>query len=138
MREWRSGRGWSDSNASALSFIGFDRAKRLDPAGELKPGDGKPASGYACAVSCIDWYGNSRPIFTGGRILALMGTDLVEGRMDKGRIREIGRVDPDGTTAALKLVRPGQPASGEGRSVGIAAAGDQRSGLRRSTKCLIS
>lgn len=93
VREWRSGRGWSDSNASALSFIGFDPAKRLDSAGELTPGDGKPAGGYACAVSCIDWYGNSRPIFTGGRILALMGTDLVEGRMDKGRMREIGRVD---------------------------------------------
>ncbi|THD36054.1 MAG: hypothetical protein E7773_08955 [Sphingomonas sp.] len=96
VREWRSGRGWSDSNASALSFIGFDRAKQLDPAGELVPGDGKPANGYACAVSCIDWYGNSRPIFTGGRILALMGTDLVEGQMDKGRIREIGRVDLTG------------------------------------------
>ena len=93
VREWRSGRGWSDSNASALSFIAFDPAKRLDPAGELTPGDGKPAGDYACAVSCIDWYGNSRPIFTGGRILALMGTDLVEGRLDKGRMREIGRVD---------------------------------------------
>jgi len=96
VREWRSGRGWSDSNASALSFIGFGADKVLDPAGELTPGDGKPASDYNCAVSCIDWYGNSRPIFTGGRILALMGTDLVEGRMDRGRIREIGRVDLTG------------------------------------------
>ncbi|MDB5679864.1 beta-propeller domain-containing protein [Sphingomonas bacterium] len=93
VREWRSGRGWSDSNASQLSFIGFTPAKALDPAGELTPGDGKPSDGYRCAVSCIDWYGNSRPIFTGGRILALMGTDLVEGRIDKGRIREVGRVD---------------------------------------------
>lgn len=93
VRQWRSGRGWSDSNSSALSFIAFDPAKRLDPAGELTPGDGKPDPAYACQVSCIDWYGNSRPIFTGGRILALMGTDLVEGRMEAGRIREIGRVD---------------------------------------------
>ena len=35
----------------------------------------------------------SRPIFTGGRIFALMGTDLVEGRMAAGRIGEVGRLD---------------------------------------------
>lgn len=93
VREWRSGRGWSDGNASALSFVAFDPAKRLASAGELTPGDGRPEPEYRCDVSCIDWYGNSRPIFTGGRILALMGTDLVEGRMAAGRIREIGRVD---------------------------------------------
>jgi hypothetical protein len=93
VREWRSGRWWSDSDASALSFISFDASKALDFSGELAPGDGQPDGEYRCDVSCIDWYGNSRPIFTGGRILALMGTDLVEGRIDKGRMREIGRVD---------------------------------------------
>jgi hypothetical protein len=38
-------------------------------------------------------YGNSRPIFTGGRVFALIGTEMVEGRVDDGRIREIRRLD---------------------------------------------
>jgi hypothetical protein len=95
-REWRSGRGWSDSSSSELSFIALDTAKRLESAGELAPGDSKVDSGYSCQVSCIDWYGNSRPIFTGGRIFALMGTSLVEGEMRRGRIGERGRVDLTG------------------------------------------
>ena len=46
----------------------------------------------ACEVSCIDWYGNSRPIFTDGRIFALTGTELIEGRIFDGR-------DPRGAAA---------------------------------------
>ena len=42
-------------------------------------------------VSCVDWYGNARPIFYRGRIFALMGYELVEGSIASGRIREIGR-----------------------------------------------
>ena len=48
---------------------------------------------YECEVSCVDWYGNSRPIFTGGRIFALMETELVEGRVVEGRMTELRRVD---------------------------------------------
>ena len=29
----------------------------------------------------MDWYGNARPIFLGTRVLALMGYELVEGRL---------------------------------------------------------
>jgi hypothetical protein len=36
-----------------------------------------------CRASCVDWYGNARPIFAKGRIFALMGYDLVEGRLDE-------------------------------------------------------
>jgi hypothetical protein len=46
-----------------------------------------------CLASCTDWYGNARPIFLDGRIFALLGYELVEGRLDRGRIREIGRVN---------------------------------------------
>jgi hypothetical protein len=46
----------------------------------------------ACRVSCVDWYGNARPIFLRGRIFALLGYELVEGREDDGRIRELRRV----------------------------------------------
>jgi len=44
-----------------------------------------------CAASCVDWYGNARPIFLGGRVLALMGYELVEGRMDAGTVHEVAR-----------------------------------------------
>lgn len=55
-----------------------------------------------CRVSCVDWYGASRPIFLRGRVFALMGYELVEGREEGGRIREIARLDftPRRTTTA--------------------------------------
>ena len=74
--------------------------KTLAPAGELSPGS-RAQSGYRCEVSCVDWYGNSRPIFTGGRIFALMGTDLVEGRLAGGRMSEAGRLDLTGGPRAM-------------------------------------
>jgi hypothetical protein len=92
----RSGRGWSDSQSSDLSFIAIGPDKSLAPAGELGTVRADGPRSYRCEVSCVDWYGNSRPIFTGGRIFALMGTDLVEGRMASGRIGEVGRLDLTG------------------------------------------
>ena len=48
-----------------------------------------------CAASCVDWYGNARPIFLRGRILALMGYELVEGAIDADAtaIHELTRTD---------------------------------------------
>jgi hypothetical protein len=52
------------------------------------------ASDDGCRASCVDWYGNSRPLFLRGSIFALMGYELVEGRIDgDDRIREVSRVD---------------------------------------------
>jgi hypothetical protein len=34
-----------------------------------------------CFTSCVDWYGNSRPIFYGDRIFGLMGYEMVEGKV---------------------------------------------------------
>jgi len=95
------------SRASDLSFLAADRQGRLRPAGELlrrfdyvdswdedsnrEDEDGVP--GYQCEVSCTDWYGNSRPIFTDGRIFGLSGTELIEGRMVAGRIRDVRRLN---------------------------------------------
>ena len=50
-----------------------------------------------CRASCVDWYGNARPIFAKGRVFALMGYELVEGTVEnKGsksaRIQERARV----------------------------------------------
>jgi hypothetical protein len=47
----------------------------------------------ACRASCVDWYGNARPLFLRGRILALLGYELVEGVADRDGIRELRRVD---------------------------------------------
>ena len=45
-----------------------------------------------CRASCVDWYGNARPIFIRGRMFALLGYELVEGYVDDGRIRELSRM----------------------------------------------
>jgi hypothetical protein len=51
-----------------------------------------------CKASCVDWYGNARPIFLGDRVFALLGYELVEGRIAwRGwpgeRIEELRRVN---------------------------------------------
>lgn len=47
----------------------------------------------ACKVSCVDWYGNARPIFIGNRVFALLGYELVEGRVMGDRIVERRRAN---------------------------------------------
>jgi hypothetical protein len=57
------------------------KAGRFSPIGELKSQSDAARVQDACQVSCVDWYGNARPIFLGGRVLALLGYELVEGRI---------------------------------------------------------
>jgi hypothetical protein len=45
-----------------------------------------------CKASCVDWYGNSRPLFLRNRVFALMGYEIVEGRVNAGGISELQRV----------------------------------------------
>jgi hypothetical protein len=40
----------------------------------------------------VDWYGNARPLFLRGRIFALLGYEIVEGRLDGATIREARRI----------------------------------------------
>jgi hypothetical protein len=54
-----------------------------------------------CRASCVDWYGNSRPLFMKGRIFALMGYEIVEGELRAGRIHELRRID---LTPALAIL----------------------------------
>ncbi len=76
-------------NASAMIFLRND-GLNLTPAGELTAETINTNDG--CRASCTDWYGNSRPIFLGGRILALMGYEIVEGSISRGRIQERRRI----------------------------------------------
>jgi hypothetical protein len=41
----------------------------------------------------VDWYGNARPLFVRGRVIALLGYELVEGALKDGRIEEMRRVN---------------------------------------------
>jgi hypothetical protein len=45
-----------------------------------------------CRASCVDWYGNSRPLFIRGRAFALMGYEIVEGELRGERMRELRRL----------------------------------------------
>jgi hypothetical protein len=45
-----------------------------------------------CRASCVDWYGNARPLFVRGRVFALLGYEIVEGAVAEQRIVETRRV----------------------------------------------
>jgi hypothetical protein len=98
--EGDSDRWWWYSSPSDVSFLAMDAQRRLAAVGELSPAKDAVDPSYKCEVSCIDWYGNSRPIFTDGRIFALSGTELIEGRVDAGKMIELRR---------LNLSRPLKP-----------------------------
>lgn len=81
---------WSDRETDMLFAKRGDG--RLTALGELKS-DAKGRVDDGCVASCVDWYGDARPIFFGGRVFALLGYELVEGRVDGAAIREVGRVN---------------------------------------------
>ena len=98
-REEQSGGWWWYSDVSDLSFLSFNDAGELSDAGQLlatPEEDVVTAEGYECEVSCIDWYGNARPIFLGGKVYGLMATELVEAEVVTGRVAERRRVDLTG------------------------------------------
>jgi hypothetical protein len=78
-------------NSAAILFLRND-ARHFQQLGELaaQP-DG--AKDDACRASCVDWYGNARPLFVHGRILALLGYELVEGELEGSRIQTLRRVN---------------------------------------------
>jgi hypothetical protein len=94
----QSGRWVWNSTASDLTYLSLDKAG-LHPLGQLRAHPNSVARSYHCQVSCVDWYGNSRPIFTGGRIFGLSATELIEGRIQGGRIVEVQRVNLTRTPA---------------------------------------
>jgi hypothetical protein len=97
--EGDSGRRWWWSGASDLSFLRADPSGKLSDAGVLanRPEEEtETAEGYRCEVSCIDWYGNARPIFIDGRIYGLMGTELVAAELVDGKVVPRQRVDLTG------------------------------------------
>ena len=78
------------SSASVLyvknQSLSFSEIGTLDASAGANTNDG-------CRASCVDWYGNSRPLFIRSRVLALMGYELVEGRLDGDGIVETRRIN---------------------------------------------
>jgi hypothetical protein len=77
--------------ASAAVLFLRNRSLRLDELGAL---DSRHQANVSdgCRASCVDWYGNSRPLFLANRVFALMGYEIVEGRISGNGIAEVGRV----------------------------------------------
>jgi hypothetical protein len=96
VRTAESGRWVWRSDASDLSYLTFDASGALASAGELVMHADSADPSYECEVSCIDWYGNSRPFFIGERVFALMGTELVEAKLDADKVVEMRRLNLTG------------------------------------------
>lgn len=78
-------------NSAAILFLrndglNFEELGQLGAQPENAKDDG-------CRASCVDWYGNSQPLFLRGRVIALLGYEMVEGTVERGQIREMRRVN---------------------------------------------
>lgn len=78
------------NGSASILFLRNDSLK-LKGLGELRSrSEGTTDDG--CQASCVDWYGNARPLFLQGRVFALLGYEIVEGNIRDGRIAEARRV----------------------------------------------
>lgn len=75
-----------------IHFFRTDKGLVISTAGHLSNDPTAEDPDYQCEVSCIDWYGNARPIFFDGRVFALMGSELVEGESLAGDVVELYRI----------------------------------------------
>jgi len=87
----RGGGRMAQLHGSAAVLYLRNRDLALAPAGELAASDEASVDDH-CRASCVDWYGNARPIFIGDRVFALLGYELVEGRLAGERIVERRRI----------------------------------------------
>jgi len=88
-------------DSAAILFLRND-GLHFQEVGELTA-QSERAVDDACRASCVDWYGNSRPLFIRGRIIAMLGYELVEGTMKNGRMQEMRRVNY--SPQAVKIAR---------------------------------
>ena len=68
-----------------------NKSLHFEEVGELSA-ESTRVSDDNCHASCVDWYGNARPLFVRGRVIALLGYELVEGSLDRGKFEELRRV----------------------------------------------
>jgi hypothetical protein len=100
-RAGRAGYAHLIEGSAAILFLRND-SLHFQEMGELGASP-KVAMNDGCRASCVDWYGNARPLFLRGRYIALLGYELVEGTMDEGQIHEMRRVSyAPGSVQALR------------------------------------
>jgi len=82
---------WAGGSAEVV-FLRASKEKALRRVGSLAA---RPPSREddGCIASCVDWYGDARPIFYKARVFALLGYELVEGVVAGESLREVGRAD---------------------------------------------
>ena len=78
--------------SASIIFIRRER-RAFAPLGELWADEEGVVADDGCQASCVDWYGNARPIFLRDRTFALMGYELVEGEVGARAIREVRRIN---------------------------------------------
>jgi hypothetical protein len=76
--------------SAAILFL-KNNSLHFEEMGELSA-SAKPTLKDGCRASCVDWYGNARPLFVRGRTIALLGYELVEGTLEQGQMHEMRRV----------------------------------------------
>lgn len=66
---------------ASLNFFNISSEGLITGAGQMTPQSfQRPAE--ECATSCVDWYGNTRPIFLGDTIIGLLGDQMSLGALD--------------------------------------------------------
>lgn len=90
-------------NSAAILFL-RNNGLHFEEMGELAAAP-EGAKDDACRASCIDWYGNARPLFLRGRYIALLGYEMVEGTLARdGSLREARRISyAPGDVKAVRL-----------------------------------
>ncbi|GAB1268119.1 hypothetical protein NBRC116493_13720 [Aurantivibrio infirmus] len=82
-----------DDQPSDIYFVEVLNDDSIRPAGIFESKQNAEEVDGDCTVSCIDWYGNTRPFFLEGKIYGLTGYELIKGEYFQGEIRENSRVD---------------------------------------------
>ena len=89
-REGRSGYRHLVEGSAAILFL-RNKGLSFNELGEMESRNTSNSDG--CRASCIDWYGNARPLFVRNRVFALLGYEIVEGNVGSGRIQETRRIN---------------------------------------------
>lgn len=84
---------YDDDQASDILFVEVHNNDTMQPAGIFKSKQKSEEVDDDCTISCVDWYGNTRPFFLEGKIYGLAGYELIKGEYFQGEIRETSRVD---------------------------------------------
>lgn len=89
-REGRPGYRHLVEGSAAILFL-RNSGLSFNELGEM--GSRNASTSDGCRASCVDWYGNARPLFVRNRVFALLGYEIVEGSVGDGRIRETRRIN---------------------------------------------